>query len=74
MNETKLYCNECGKELRVGEQTDIEECIEYIDRRGGIVCEECDKIMSGFQNVMILPRADQKNSYGGIKNERNTIH
>ena len=59
MNETKLYCNECGKELRVGEQTDIEECIEYRDRRGGIVCEECDKIMSGFQNVMILPRADE---------------
>ena len=52
----KLFCEECGNEVQVGEQTDYDECIEYRDNRGGIVCEQCEGRMMGFAGAMVLPR------------------
>ena len=52
----KIYCYECGNEVMIGEQTDYNECIEYRDQRGGIICEDCHIEFSGFVDVMILPR------------------
>jgi hypothetical protein len=52
--ENKLFCNECKKEVQVGEQTDLAECIDYKYNHDGIICEICGKL-KGFSNVMILP-------------------
>jgi hypothetical protein len=52
--ENKLFCEECKKEVQVGEQTDLAECIDYRDNHDGLVCEVCYGKLKGFSNVMIL--------------------
>lgn len=59
MNSIRLFCKECGNEVDVGKQTDLEECLDYRDNRGGLVCEDCYKNLKGFSDVMVLPKREE---------------